>query len=147
MPRDFEAILDDLQSDGGLRDFYILNANRSDWNAFLAFVQSKLEVTSYTVDAESQALPATFEAIEQIHASGAPCLAISVADAVVCCHFFWVAEIELDFRPEDYRTRERWLALCEFFQAIVDAVGKPGVITFENAQNDVIEKFEPTVSD
>ena len=49
----------------------------------------------------------------------------------------------MDFRPEDFRTFERWSALCEFFQGIVDTVGKLGIVTYENAEDDVIERFEP----
>jgi hypothetical protein len=70
-------------------------------------------------------------------------LSIPVAGAYVNCHFFCEEQIEMDFRPEDYRTFERWSGLCEFFRGIVYAVGKPGIITHENAENDVIERFEP----
>jgi len=54
--------------------------------------------------------------------------------------------IEFDFRPEDYRTRERWSALSEFFQSIVDTIRKPAAVTYENVVDDIIETFEPRAS-
>jgi hypothetical protein len=126
-----------------LRDFYIHGANSVDWNLVLQRVRRMLEAGCFTVDGESRELPATFEAIEGIRAAANPCLSIPVAGAYVCCHFFCPEVIELDFRPEDYRTVETWSALSEFLQGIVDTVSKPGVVTYENAEEDVIEKFEP----
>ena len=146
MSREFSDVLQDLQSDGGLRDFYIRDANRADWNAFLRRVKEESAAVSFTVDGEVRELPGAFEAIEQIRAEAAPSLSVRVADSLVCCHFFCDAEIELDFRPKDYRTPERCAALCNFFQAIVDGVGKPGIVSFENVPTDVIEEFHPRLS-
>lgn len=82
MRRAFQEIVVDLESDGGLRDFYIHPANRADWNVFLRYVGSKPDLVCFTIDGDSGGLPQSFE-------------------------------------------------------------GKPGVITYENAQADVIETFEP----
>jgi hypothetical protein len=68
---------------------------------------------------------------------------IPIAGADVNCHFFCEEQIEMDFRPEDYRTPQRWSALSDFFQGIVDVIGKRGFVTFENAEDDIIEVFEP----
>jgi hypothetical protein len=57
--------------------------------------------------------------------------------------FFCEEQIDFDFRPENYRTLDRWSALCEFFQEIVNVVGKSGVITHENTKDHVIDRFEP----
>ena len=141
--RSFYEVLDALQSDGGLRDFYIPAANRIHWNAVLCLVRSRLESDSFTVDAEPKELPPTFEAIEYIRTQANPCLSIPVAGAYVNCHFFRHDEIELDFRPEDYRTPEKWAAICEFFQEITDVVGKASKITYENTIDEVIESFHP----
>ena len=81
--------------------------------------------------------------IEVIRAEACPCVNIPVARAYVCCHFFCSEEIEFDFRPEDFRTPETWAALSKFLQDIVETVGKRGVVTYENAPDDVIEIFEP----
>src|ERR1700733_8246444 len=137
MPHEFKEIADDLRSDGALRDFYIHAANRADWNAVLRRVRSNREADCFTVDGESQELPQSFEAIESLRQMANPCLSILVDGAFVNCHFFLDEEIEFDFRPEDFRTPGRWSALCGFFQELVDLVGKPGVITHENAEDDV----------
>jgi hypothetical protein len=146
MPRKFQDIADDLRPDGALRDFYIHNTNHTDWNAALCRVRGGLEANCFTVDGEIRELPPSFEAIEQIRAYANPCLSIPIAGANVNCHFFCAEEIEMDFRPEDYHALDLWAALCAFFQGIVDAVGKPGIITFENAEDAVIERFEPRVN-
>lgn len=143
MPREFQMIADDLRPDGALRDFYIHGTNRSDWNTVMRWVRGKLESGCFTVDGESRELPLTFEAIEQIRTQATPCLSIPIAGAYVNCHFFCDDEIELDFRPEDYYTPDLWSALCEFLQEIADIVGKPGVVTYENVEDEIIERFEP----
>jgi hypothetical protein len=142
--RNFLESADALRSDGAFRDFYVHNTSRGDWNAVLHQMRSKLEAGCFTVDGDSRDLPQTFEEIEQIRAQGCPCLSIPVAGAYVCCHFFCHDQIELNFRPEDYRTPERWSELSGFLQSIVDTVAKPGVVTYENVEDDVIETFEPT---
>jgi len=143
MTREFQEITEAFRSDGALRDFYIQDTSKADWNVVLRRVRRMLRAGCFTVDGEDRELPTTFEEIERIHAEECPCLNIPVAGAYVCCHFFCAEEIEFDFRPEDYRTPEAWSALSEFLQDIVDTVAKPGIVTYENAPDDVIERFEP----
>jgi hypothetical protein len=145
MPHDFKEIADDLRSDGALRDFYIRGANRADWDAVLRLVRSNRAAYRFMVDGNSQDLPPSFDAIDKLRQKANPRLSILLDGTYLNCHFFWDEEIEFDFRTEDFRTPERWSALCRFFQEIVDVVGKSGVITYENAQDDVIDRFEPTV--
>jgi hypothetical protein len=137
MPHDFKEIADALRSDGALRDFYIYGTNRIDWNGLLRRSRRGWEKDYFTVDSERRELPQTFEEIESLREQANLCWSVLVGGAYVNCHFFCVEQIEFDFRPEDYRTPERWSALCEFFQEIVDAVGKCGVVTYENAEDDV----------
>jgi hypothetical protein len=143
MTREFQEITEAFRSDGALRDFYIHHTNPADWNVVLRRVKGMLEDGCFTVDGESRELPATFDEVERIRAKAKPCLSIPVAGAYVCSHFFCAEEIEFDFRPEDYRTPETWSMLAVFLQNIVDAVAKPGVVTYENAGDDVIVRFEP----
>jgi len=143
MPRDFKEIVDALRSDGALRDFYIHAANRMDWNVLLRWSRNNRQADCFTVDRGRRELPQTFEAIELLRQQANLCWSVLVAGAYVNCHFFCVEQIEFDFRPEDYRTAERWSALCDFFQEVVELVGKSGVVTYENAEGDVIDRFEP----
>lgn len=144
MARELKHIANDLRSDGTLRDFYIRNASRADWNAVLKRVSCNWQAHRFSVNGENRELPQSFETIEQLRASAiVPRLGVQVADAYVNCHFFWDGEIEFEFQPEDFRTPERWAALCGFFQDIVDAVGKSGIVTHESKQHAVIDKFEP----
>lgn len=143
MTREFQKVADALRSDGELRDFYIHGTTKADWNVVLQRVRRMLGDGCFTVDGEDRELPATFDEIERIRAKECPCLSIPVAGTYVCCHFFCAEEIEFDFRPEDYRTPETWSALSEFLQDVVDTVAKPGVVTYENAPEDVLERFEP----
>jgi hypothetical protein len=143
MTRKLEEIADAFRSDGALRDFYIYNTSSADWNTVLHQVRPNLDTDCFTVDGKSRNLPKTFEEIERIRQKANAFLCIPVAGASVCCHFFCKNEIEFDFRPENYRTQESWSALSTFLQDIVDAVGKPGVVTYENAEDVVIARFEP----
>jgi len=143
MAHELKRIAGDLRSDGTLRDFYIRDANRMDWDAVLKRVSRNWQPHRFSVNGEAQELPLSFEMIERLRASANACLGVQVADAFVNCHFFWDGEIEFEFRPEDFRTAERWAALCGFFQDMVDAVGKSGIVTHECRQYAVIDRFEP----
>lgn len=147
MPREFKVIADDLHSDGALREFYIRNANRADWDAILKRVNRNWKAYDFSVDGEARELPLSFETIEHLRREANPLLSIQIAEAYVNCHFFGDEEIEFDFRPEDFRTPERWVKLCEFFQDMVDAVGKSGIVTYENMPREVIDNFEPSAKD
>ncbi len=146
MKRSFQEIAEAFRSDGALRDFYIHDTTRQDWNALLRLVRRKFGAGRFDVDGETREIPETFEEIERIRAHASLCLAVPVAGAYACCHFFCHHQIEFDFRPEDYRTPEKWSALSELFQSIVDTVRKPGVVTYENVEDDIIETFEPRAS-
>ncbi|HWX20393.1 MAG TPA: hypothetical protein VN578_10885 [Candidatus Binatia bacterium] len=143
MPRQFQDIVPDLASDGSLRDFYVFGASAFHWNRFLGFVRLSIRDDCFRVDTQVSPLPSTFEDIFALRATASPCLSVPVGDGFLCCHFFSDSEIELDFRPEDYRTPPRWAALCAFLQDLVDIVGLPGIVTPENQETEVIERFEP----
>jgi hypothetical protein len=143
MPRQFHEIVGDLASDGSLRDFYIFGTSPSHWNRFLAFIRPHIRQDAFRVDGQVTELPPAFEDIYALRSTASPCLSIPVGGGFLCCHFFSDSEIELDFVPGDYRTPERWAALCSFLQDLVDLVGLPGIVTPENRETEVIERFEP----
>ncbi len=143
MFRRFQDVVADLASDGGLRDFYIFDVSAHHWNRLLECVRRRLHDDSFQIDGRTEQIPPTFESIYALRSTVSPCLSIPVGRAYVACHFFSDSEIELDFRPEDYCSPESWSELCEFLQGLVDAVGRPGVVTLENHKTEVIEAFEP----
>lgn len=143
MPRQFQEIIGDLASDGSLRDFYILGTRASHWNRFLASIRPRIGEDGFRVDGQVAALPTEFEDVYALRSTASPCLSIPVGRGSLCCHFFSDSEIELDFVPGVYLTPERWAALCSFLQDLVDLVGLPGIVTPENRETEVIERFEP----
>ena len=142
MSSTFSEVTAVLQRDGTLRDFHIFNTTRSDWNAVLRWGSERLTESRFLRDGTPFPLPGSIEEIAEIRNEAALCWQISVAGAYVHCYFFCDEQIELDFWPEDFNTPERWSALCKFFQSIVDLVGKAGVVTYENVEEDVIARFE-----
>jgi hypothetical protein len=144
MLRHFQELAADLASDGALRDFYILDVDVVHWNRLLQFVRPRLHKDCFRIDDRIEPLPPTFESIYAMRSTASPCLSIPIGESFLVCHFFSDSEIELDFRPEDYRSPQRWTSLCDFLQALVDQIGLPGIVTFENFQDEVIETFAPS---
>lgn len=139
----FEQIRPDLSSDGALRDFYIPNTDETDWNKLIGLVRPNLEPDCFTVDGEPRPLPKSFKQIEEIRELASPLLSIPVGGSYLNCHFFHFSEIELDFLPHKYQNEEAWRQLCQFYQSLVDLIGKRGIATHENSQDEVIEEFTP----
>lgn len=141
--KSFAEISEDLAPDGALRDFYILETTAKDWDAFLQFVAGFGGAVSFEVDGQASPLPKSFEEGFKLRQEASVCLYVSIAKGGLACHFFTDQEIELDFRPNLFQSGPEWLELAAFLQGMVNAVGKPGIVTHENDQAGVIEVFEP----
>jgi hypothetical protein len=141
--KSFTQVKHDLAPDGALRDFYIQSTSQYDWNRFLAAVPSSAERFVFRCGEEDIPLPSTFAAIKVMQERDPTTLSMWVAGQPVCCHFFVETEIELDFEPSAFRNETMWTALSAFFQAIVDAIGLPGIVTQENVLECVIDEISP----
>ncbi len=140
--RTFARIAKHLESDGALRDFYIESTSPDDWARLLAAIPSIATRYQFTHKGCSPVLPRTFADIQNMQKEDPTTLHITIADAVVNCHFFCQDEIEMDFRPQDFRSPAKWGQLTNFLQKVVNIVGKPGLITMENDKAAVIERLE-----
>ena len=141
--RRYGDIVEYLESDGALRDFYIEATSSDDWNRLLAAIPSIAPKHEFTHKGCSTLLPRSLADIENMQKEDPTTLHITIADAVVNCHFFCQDEIEMDFRPEDFRNPVKWEQLTAFLQKVVNVVGKPGIITMENWKDTVIDRLEP----
>jgi len=139
----YDQIADDLISDGALRDFYIESTSSDDWDNLLVCLPRIATRYEFSYKGSSATKPTRFADIQAMQVDDMPVLHVTIADAVVNCHFFCADEIEMDFRPEDFRSPPKWKELLAYLQAVVDAVGKPGMITMENAKCAVIDRLEP----
>src|SRR5215218_3760144 len=85
------------ESDGSLRDMYVLGTSLKDWRAFLEFASQFPR--KYLFDGEAKEQPE----VEQLFGNqgGSHLLSLTVGTATVNCHFFVEEEIELDLSPKE----------------------------------------------
>lgn len=146
MPKTFAEVKDKLMPDGTLRDFYIFGVSSDDWKHFIALAPSLAEHSVFQWGERKVPLPSSFSNIAALSKTDPTILSLWISGNVVNCHFFVESEIELDFAPHEFQTELRWKSLIAFFQEIVDAIGKKGVITQENSEEDIIDEIMPNNS-
>ena len=143
MTKPFVDVKDDLAPDGALRDFYIQGITSTEWDQFLIIAPTLAERTVFAWGEEESPLPDSFGKIQQMQLQDPTNLTMWVSNQTVRCHFFVDSEIELDFSPSDFQDEQRWGELVSFFQALVDAIGKKGIITQENCEDCIIDELIP----
>ncbi len=139
----FSEVKSALAPDGALRDFYVFGISPQEWERFISIVPSIAQRSVFTWGEQELPLPNSFGVIQEMQQQNPTNLTMWVSGQTVCCHFFIDSEIELDFRPNEFQDQTRWDDLVAFFQAIVDAIGKKGVITLENCEDHVIDEITP----
>jgi hypothetical protein len=141
--KSYAEIAEHLESDGALRDFYIESTSAGDWDRLIAHIRTMAVRYECSYNGYSVPLPTRFSDIQAMQLTDMPVLHVTVAGAVVNCHFFCAEELEMDFRPEDFRNPNKWGELLVFLQSVVDVIGKEGIITMENCKAAVIDRLEP----
>jgi hypothetical protein len=131
----------DLQPDGALRDFYIFDITRNEWQVFIDFMRSHSH--RFLVDGVEQPLPLSIAEILDIHSKASTLLSIHVGNGFLNCHFFSDTEIELDFIPADFQKESDWNVLRDFLISICRLLKKPGKITYENSPDWIITEIQP----
>ncbi len=144
MTKPFADVKNDLKPDGALRDFYIQGISQTDWDRFIEIVPTITKRFLFQWGEQETTLPAMFSDIAAMQERNPTTLFMWVSGSIVACHFFVDSEIELDFKPNDFQDEGKWTELIAFFQAIVDAIGRRGIITQENWEEYVIDELIPT---
>jgi hypothetical protein len=139
----YSQIKDYLAPDGALRDFYIQDIGKPEWDRFIAIAPRLVQRAVFSWGEQELPLPAKFSDIYTMQQKNPTMLSMWVAGSKVNCHFFTDSEIELDFVPNDFQDEKKWIDLFAFFQALVNALGKKGVMTHENSKESVIDEVLP----
>ena len=129
MTKSFADVKDDLAPDGALREFCILGISQAEWDRFIAVAPKLAERSVFQCGGQELPLPSRFPDISAMQKQNPTTLHMWVSGAEINCHFFVETEIELDFCPSDFQDEEKWDGLVAFLQAVVDAIGKKGIIT------------------
>lgn len=146
MKINYEKVLEAFVSDGALRDFYIQNVSPNEWNKMIEMIKKEGLIYKFKRNVfqdEECELPSDFFQIYKIHETGSPILKIDFSGAFLACHFFCENEIEFDFWPEEFDKIEKIDILFSFFQKLVNVLKTPGILTFENMKELIIEEFKP----
>lgn len=132
----------DWDLDGGWRDIYVLSTTLDDWRAFYCLLRQNYQL-EYFVDSSPQALPATIEEIIATHKDASPLLRFRVDSILICCHFFFPNEIEVDIDPREIASQENLNALLGFMRQVGDVVSKRVILTPESFREQTIISYEP----
>lgn len=134
-----------FEPDGSLLDAYVLETTVADWQAFVDLVRSKGWRFTYSEDNQPRRLPHRVENVLARRGEMAVLLQIRpVPEILVNVHFFTDEEIEVDFSREELQGQERLDALCGFLRAVGRRLGKPAVLTSENASEHPLIGYDVT---
>ena len=148
---DWDTVAVDFESDGGLRDIYVLDTTVADWQAAIDVLRNEVTGLIFNIGDETSELP--IDATEIFYgARGEPIpvlnrsLYVPFGEGVLVCHFVGEYEIEFDLSPLDVND-ETLPQLVNFMRLLGKATGKPVLLTMENAQDLQIMRFEPSMGD
>lgn len=139
----FDAVQADFEFDGSLRDIYVQNTSTLDWQACLEALKHSRFQLKYQRD--GVVAPTPRDAIEAFSLVGlvSQLLTVYVDGLDLNCHFFSSTEIEFDFDPRCVRDQRALDGLIEFMTLIVEATGKPAIVTPENMASFTIIRLAP----
>ena len=140
---DWVQVRQDFESDGSLRDIYVLETRTSDWQRLLDHLRSSGRALRFSVDGLEQPLPTSASAVLALRAQSSPVLNLDVQGIDLACHFFTDTEIEFDLLPQQVRDEATLSAVLGFMTEIGSLLGKTVILTPENWQKSPIFKYDP----
>jgi hypothetical protein len=143
MTVDWEAVRKEFEPEGSLRDIYVSDAGLAGWQSLLAALRHFDPAAVFTVDGEERELPDDASTIFDVHEVAKPMLVVRWAGLSFYCHFFIAEEIELDLDPREVHDATDFEAVLDFLAFVGDTVGKPAVLTAENAPERPILRYDP----
>ncbi|MFC4701737.1 hypothetical protein ACFO4O_16395 [Glaciecola siphonariae] len=130
--KNWTEIKHEFETDGSLRDIYIVGASESIWNVFINAVNNSYPC-KFFVDGEEKSLPSSFSAIKGIQNTATTNLAIKIDGGIlVNCHFFSDHQIELDLSPSDIANTNDFENLQKFMFWLHNLLKLKVVLTHEN---------------
>jgi hypothetical protein len=134
---------EDFAPDGSLRDIYVRHVSTDNWeSAYRWLIGTYPNV--FTRDGIRIHPPPSVEFIWQDRAVASNRLTLDVGGLRVNCHFFQSDDLELDLKPEEVVSEERFAALTGLIEGLGRLVGKTVVLTYQNGRDDaVFIEFRP----
>lgn len=117
--------------DGSLRDLYVLNTTRREWQAFIDYLQTLPVPVTHKIDGELHPLPADAGEILTLLPETLLLLSIDLHGMIIN-GYFYEQEIELDLDPREVTSETQFAILLDFMRDIARAVGQPIRLTDEN---------------
>ena len=132
---------DAFQTDGSLRDIYVLNTAIMDW-VRLFDVCSMYDTTLYC---DGDPIPMILDpaTVFQRSSKHSYYLKVLVEGVALHCHFFTVEEIEIDVDPKEIKSQPDLDAVLDVMGSIGRRLAKPVILTEEAAQDFVWIAFDP----
>jgi hypothetical protein len=130
--------------DGALRDIYVHDTSRSDWQALIAGLATWGYPTHWAIDGRDASPRASADAAFAASEHAAVLLRIDVASVKLHCHFFTADEIELDLDPKQVHDQSAFDAVLTFLRRLGDSLKKPVKLTMENCPEALIVVYSPT---
>ncbi|TGE20912.1 hypothetical protein [Hymenobacter metallicola] len=141
---DWETLKRTVYSDdGSLRDIYVLDTTREDWNRWIAFVNARYpvrwEAEGHNGGAPATAINADFIARrwdagrEQLTVLAA----VFLGNVQANCHFFVETNIEQDLAPGEIRTPADHEQVLAYLIDLSTALSKEVILTEESAEEAV----------
>jgi hypothetical protein len=140
---EWSQIADDFETDGSLRDIYVLGTTLADWDAVLARLRRLVPPPIFTIDDVVQEMPAQTALIFSIRDKHSPLLAIMLGMAQLNCNFFQEDEIEFDLDPQEITSASQAETVAGFMESLGEATQKPVILCYENTQHAVIARCSP----
>jgi hypothetical protein len=133
-----------LESDGSLRDLYVLSTSLNDWHEFLRFVKSSRYPFSFHINSAPAPMPKDAAAALSISPNAKALLQIDLGGVALNCHFFHEADIELDIDPREIVDDAKVDAVLAFMTEMGKALKKEVRMTPENCPETIIFRYDPT---
>lgn len=127
--------------DGSLRDIYVLNTTRSDWQLWADFVNTNYTVSIQSYDDEEvKNKIGLVEVIAYWDAETYESVTstVYVGNVLVNTHFFVEEEIENDVLPTEVESIEDHNRLMEYLKGVSKTLNKEVMLTAENLKEVVL---------
>ena len=134
--------------DGSLRDIYVLNTTRTDWQKWVALINEKYIVEFYDGKTDLTSERIDFNAVEEYWESNGTRETIqakvTLNSIIIMCYFFDDSEIENDIAPEDFKSTMDHDNLIRYLDDISTTLNKEVYLTDENTKDSILLKRTTT---
>lgn len=127
--------------DGSLRDMYVLNTDRSDWETWIEYVNENFETRFHISETEETFNGINIDAVFD-YWNGNKDFTISstiyLNEVLVKCYFFSEDQIENDITPKEIISIEDHNNLVDYMISISKALNKKVIMTDENMPESIL---------